>query len=297
MPGSILIRGMSGLGDNIHQRAIVRAFLAQGEKIWIETPWPVVYADLPSVRCMRRAEHLRTQKKNAVREDENFWRGQLPNNTRRMQITYAPEIVRREGGCVLSAMAASVGMLNARLDFRIPVPEEWREVASALVRREVRGRPILFLRPLMDRSEWGGCPARNPDHEAYAKLLASIRDRFCVISVADLEDGREWLVGPDLEPDIAFHGGELNFETMAGLMSISALVFTTPGFAVPLAQAVETPVACVFGGYEFNTSFIRGAKFTPTLALGPGCGCFRHDHACDKRFDVDEAVAKLKGFL
>jgi len=293
----IYLRGMSGLGDNLHQRAIVRRMLARGDDIWLETPWPIVYADMPQIRCIRRTERLRTQAKNAAREEGAFWRGNVPPHIRRRQITYSPETVRANGGVVLTAMAQSVAILDGPLDFRLPVPPEWRSIAAAMVRTVARGRPIMVYRPLMDRREWGGCKARNPEIADYRALFGAIRDRYCVVSLADLEEGHEWIVGDMPEVDIAFHQGELSFEIMAGLFSVANLIFTSPGFAVVLGQAVETRVACIFGGYETNRSFMAGAGFTPTLAIGKGCGCFRHDHRCDKTLDVRESVAKLKAFI
>jgi len=156
----------------------------------------------------------------------------------------------------------------------------------------------MLYRPLQERAEWGGCRNRNPDHAAYAELFRSIRDRFFVVSVADFEPGREWMVGEPVEADLEFHNGELDFETIAGLTRMASLVFTPPGFAVVLAQAVETPVACVFGGYENSKSFSGGARFSQYLGIDPirPCHCFSHDHQCKKAIDMPKAIARLKAF-
>src|SRR3546814_11400043 len=42
---SIYVQGMHGLGDNLHQRAILR-HLMQSHEVWLETPWPCIYHDL-----------------------------------------------------------------------------------------------------------------------------------------------------------------------------------------------------------------------------------------------------------
>src|ERR1035437_879363 len=62
----ILIRGMLGLGDNILQRPFVRAAAAQYDDVYLETPWPELYCDLPVHLC-KRPTSLRSQVKNAAK--------------------------------------------------------------------------------------------------------------------------------------------------------------------------------------------------------------------------------------
>jgi ADP-heptose:LPS heptosyltransferase len=162
----------------------------------------------------------------------------------------------------------------------------------------VLDKPILVYRPLVERTEWNGCAARNPDHNAYAELYASVRDRFHVVSIADLVPGKEWMVGHEVEVDQKFHAGELPFETLAGLFSIAAMVFASPGFAVILAQAVETPVVAVFGSYEASYSFSGGARWCPYLGIDPirPCDDFNHSNTKDKTIDVEAAKARIAIF-
>src|SRR3546814_2604756 len=84
------------------------------------------------------------------------------------------------------------------------------------------------------------------------------------------------------------HRGELDFETIAALTKKAGLMFSSPGFAVILAQSVGTPSVCVFGGYEAGYSFSAGAQWAPHLAIEPvnACDCFLHNHSCDKRIDL-----------
>jgi len=72
-------------------------------------------------------------------------------------------------------------------------------------------------------------------------------------------------------------------------------VFTSAGFGVAMAQAVSTPSIVVFGGYESAKSFSLGAKLTPFVAIEPAtpCDCFKHDHACDKRVDLDVQLPRV----
>ncbi len=157
----------------------------------------------------------------------------------------------------------------------------------------------MLYRPLVDRpSDWTGCNARNPDHEAYLALFNSIRDQFFVVSVADLVPNQEWIVGHRIEADAECHAGELEFETLAAVTSMAAIVFCSPGFAAVLAQAVGAPVATVFGGYERSSFFFEGKKSAPVLGIDPinPCECFAHDHACRKAIDIPAAKARLAEF-
>ena len=288
------IFGMHGLGDNLHQRAVIRELLKEHDDIWLETPWPCMYGDLP-VKCIGKTSRLRTQAKNAEREADRFHSGAPPASARVLRVSYPPEFVRSTGS-VLAAMSRVCGVPVG--DFRLSVPDEWLSKADEVIATIRPGRPLMLFRPLMDRSEWGGCLARNPDTAAYRDLYESIRDDFCVVSIADLEDGKEWEVAR-IPADVEFHRGELDVETIAGLICRSALVFSSPGFAIPLAQAVGTPSVCVFGGYENGSSFLAGAQYTPHLPIEPirPCQCFSHTHACDKRIDMPLALSRLSAFV
>jgi ADP-heptose:LPS heptosyltransferase len=295
---------MHGLGDNLHQRGILRQ-LMQRYDVTLESSWVAPYHDLikDGLKVVNKPTSLRTQAKNAKREARLFHKRQ-PVATRTRKVWYSPQEVRANRG-VLSAMCRNCDVSYERADFRLPVPAEWVAAARAAVPTD---RPILVYRPLVERTEWKGCAARNPDHDAYAALYASIRDKFHVVSIADLAPGKEWMVGHDAIAnaqyagaqyvDQRFHAGELPFETLAGLFSCAAMVFAAPGFAVILAQAVETPVAAVFGSYEASYSFSGGARFSPYLGIDPiiPCDDFNHSNTKDKTIDVAAATARLAVF-
>lgn len=285
---------MHGLGDCLHERAICRQ-LMQRHDVTLESSWVAPYHDLikDGLKVVHKPTSLRTQAKNAKREAALFSR-QRPVGARTRKIWYSPQEVRDNGG-VLAAMCRNCDVSYDKADFRLPVPAEWITAARSAVQTD---KPILVYRPLVERTEWNGCAARNPDHDAYAALFDSIRDRFHVVSIADLVPGKEWMVGLAVEADQRFHAGELPFETLAGLFAISTMVFASPGFAVILAQAVETPVAAVFGSYEASYSFSGGARFSPYLGIDPiiPCDDFRHYNTSDKTIDVEAAKTRLAVF-
>lgn len=290
---ALYVIGMHGLGDNLHQRAIVRSWMQEHE-VWLETPWPSVYHDLPGLNLVNKGSRLRTQAKNARREAARFSTKGVQTGAKRIAISYAPELVRQHGS-VLAAMAAHCDVPVG--DFSLPVPDAWKRAADAVIAKT--DKPLMIYRPLVERKEWGGCRNRNPEYSAYAFLFEAIRDRFHVVSVADLEAGKEWMVGDCIEADQEFHAGELSFEILAALMHRAALSYSAPGFATVLAQAVGTPSITVFGGYENSQSFAMGAMLAPTLGIDPinPCQCFSHHHACQKKIDVAKAEQQIKEFI
>jgi hypothetical protein len=140
----------------------------------------------------------------------------------------------------------------------------------------------MVYRPIVQRREWNGAN-RNPDPQAYAAIFDAVRDGFQVVSVADLVQHDEWIVGPEQKVDVRLHKGELTFEDMAVLWSSAALVFCNAGFAPVLAQAVGTPSITVYGGREcFKTTQRAGEHLAPTLGIDPDqtCDCMSERHVC-----------------
>lgn len=298
MRDALLIHGMHGLGDNLHQRAVIRQLMNRHD-IWLETPWPCVFHDMvgPHLRLLDKGSRLRTQNKNAFRERAAFSRVVVPPGAKELKVWYRQEDVKKYG--FLGAMMDYCGCATETADFRLPIPVSWRSKAAALLNGLDPGKPIMIYRPLVERTEWNGCASRNSDHAAYADLLASIRDRFFVVSVADLVPGQEWIVSRAIEADATYHAGELDFETLAALTARAALMFCSPGFAIALSQAVGTPTVCIFGGHENSRHYIDGARFAPFLGIDPiePCECFSKNHKCRKAIDMPVALRKLREFV
>lgn len=298
----VLLDGMHGLGDNIHQRAVVRRLHRAGHDVWLKTPWPCIYHDFVGDRfhLVGRGYTLRTQAKNAKRERAVYSAAPVPRNATTMRVWYDYASIRTAGTFLGGMLRTTLGRAADDVtlaDFTLPVPTAWRYKAAAFLGRP--DRPVMFLRPLVERTEWGGCAKRNPDFEAYAALFNSIRERFFVVSVADIVPGIEGTVGRKLEADLTLHAGELDAEALAGMMSLASLTFCSPGFAIVMAQAVGTPVVCVFGGHESSRFYLHGHRYNPTLGIDPikPCECFSRTHNCDKRIDIPAATARITNFV
>ena len=286
---------MLGLGDNLHQRAVVRDLLERHD-VFLQTPWPALYHDLPVHLLPPRETSLRTQRKNARREQAAY-RARPPVGARSQRVWYTHDEIRRHGS-FMAAMAANCGTRSN--DFRLPIPDGWELRAEAWRRRwqalNPAGKPLMLYRPLVERTEWNGCAARNPDAEAYAALARSLCARYFVVSVADLQPGVEWIVSPDIGADVECHAGELTVDVLAAIAATAGLVFCSPGFALVLAQAVGAPCIGVFGGHESGRLY--RSPWNPQLYIEPitPCECFSKTHACNKQIDMPVALQRIEEF-
>lgn len=288
----LVVAGMQGMGDCIHQRAVVRE-LSKRFEVWLETSWPLVYWDMPNVHLLASNTILRTQQKNVARERGQFETA-APRGAQVIRVS-SPSRRIMALGSVLAAMSETAGVRVG--DFRLPVRDEWLEKADAVLAKA--DRPVMFFRPLTVRKEWTGAQTRNPRPEHYAALFEAIREQFYVVSVADLVPGAEWIVGDELPADLKLHKGELDAEALFGVVARADLVFTSPGFGTVLGQALGRPGVTVFGGYEDARSFSVGAAYAPWLPIQPQhpCPCWSHTHACPKDIDVPSAIGKLTEFV
>jgi hypothetical protein len=299
----LVIQGHHGLGDNLHQRAIIRELLKTRE-VWLETSWAALYHDMiqDGLHLIRRPVRLRTQNKNAIRESALFNRKPIPPRAPRIRLHYNG--AANEFGTpktILHAMmrSAGAGLRYEDMNYSLPIPDEWFAGLGAFP-LPTDERPVCVYRPLTIRPEWQGNERRNAQELQYAQLFSAIRAGFFVVSVADLEIRQEWITGPMLaKPDLTLHRGELNFEQLAALFSYADLVYTSSGFASILAQAVDTPVISVIGGYErahwhaTKPDIYCGIEPINPCACSRG-NCIRH---CTKKLDVDAAVRTVTEFL
>lgn len=317
-PPAWYLQGMHGMGDNLHQRGIVRHLMSRAP-VWLETSWPWVYHDLvgPRLHLVAKGAPVAVYARNARREADAFSAQAVPAGAVPLRVQWQATDMRALAGAerieersILAAFCRRVGVpLRDCLDFRLPIDADWNAQAQMWIDRWRAARiaahpgappkPLMIVRPLVERSWWKGCTRRNPDHAVYRQIYEALRPHFFTVSVAELVPGEEWEVGEPLQTDVRLHAGELPMPVLAAVMARAAMVYTSPGFAVILAQAVSTPSIVVHGGYESARSFAGGAYYTPTLSIEPvtPCECFSHEHPCDKRTDVAAAVRRVGEFV
>ena len=270
----MLIHGMRGLGDNLFMRPFIKAL---PKPVYLDTPWPELFRDIPDVHFVQPQTTLRTQAKNIARHSQ--WEVAPPRQPAR-HIRYGAE-------GIIQGMTASFGVEPAEFDLP-PLPSS-----------PETGKYVV-VRPATVRSEWRA-DTRNPDPEYIYRAAWEARlAGYTVISVADLEEGKEWLVGGVSFPaDIEYHKGELPVEQLLALVQGASAVIGGIGWIVPACLAAKVPAWIICGG--------QGGYNAPELICPPGstitfavpdnfCRCRLKQHGCDKRIsNYDTKLADWAG--
>lgn len=262
----MIIQSMRGLGDNIYQRGFVKA---AGGPLWLDTPWPELYRDLPQVRFLRPSTTLRTQSKNIDLQPGDCWQAP-PRRARQIRVQYgATGIVR--------GMKRSFG--HAPHAFDLP---------------DFGGSPIsgryAVVRPVTVRSEWQA-ESRNPLPEYVDECAAQLRaEGLTVVSVADLADGLEWALEPLPAADIVLHHGQLRVRELLALVRGADVVVGGIGWLLPAAIAAGVPGWFICGGQGgYNApELLTSSKYMDLSRIAFAvpdafCRCREKRHNCDKR--------------
>lgn len=266
----MIIHGMMGMGDCLYQRAFIKQM---PKPLYLSTPWPFIYSDLPDVHFIRPQTNLRTQAKNIARHADWIM---PPGRQPARQIRYGAE-------GIIPGMTACFGVMPGEFDLP-PLPPS-----------PVEGEYVV-VRPATVRSEWRA-DTRNPDPKylEMASELAAERG-YTVISVADVEEGKEWFVGDNPYGHLNYHKGELPVEQLLALVKGAAAVIGGIGWLVPAALSAKVPAWIICGGQGgFNApELICPAKSTITFAVPDNfCRCRQKIHNCDKRIsDYDAKLAQ-----
>jgi ADP-heptose:LPS heptosyltransferase len=306
--------GMYGIGDCVHQRAILKHLLPDFD-VWLETCHVWCHLDLIEqygLKLVLRPTRLWGHWQNIVKEQQQYhgiYRAKcsIPRTTRVIRNWYHKHEIDKYGS-ILEAMMGVSGLDGKTPDFTLPMRDQWLEEASHFLQR-VHGndqRPLMIYRPIVHRKEWRETSRRNPHSEDYATLYKEARKGFFVISLANLGTrGEETIEGPqETDVDYTSHQGELSMAAMAALYSLADITFCNPGNAPVLAQAVGTPSVIVYGGREsYGTTQRAGAHLAPTLGVDPipPCDCHGVVHKCrqncTKRIDVPDALSRIREFI
>ncbi|HBO6772061.1 TPA: hypothetical protein L4844_004217 [Pseudomonas aeruginosa] len=265
----MLIRSMQGLGDSI----FCRAFLKKYPGSFVETPWPQILKDL-DVKCVRPTTQLRTQLRNIQRD--HAWHA--PVGGPQLRIAYGRDPIIQG---LRKAFRCEPGEFDLP-DFG-PSPVEGR---------------YALVRPATVRAEWRA-DSRNPLPEYIASAAAEMRHRgYKVVSVADLEPGKEWALDPLPPADIHFHKGELPVEQLLALLQHAAAVIGGIGWIVPAAIAAKVPAWIICGGQggynspEHITDKCMDLSRITFAVPDRFCRCTLKEHNCDKRItDYDRKFA------
>jgi hypothetical protein len=264
---------MWGLGDNIFSRPFVRAAAKQYE-LYLETPWPELYADL-DIKFVRGTRKLRTQQKNMARQPPDCW--SPPLATREIRIGYD-----LGSHSIITAMELRWAFRKVAFD---PALFDLPYMGHSPINSD---RPIAVVRPVSVRSEWRN-EARNPRPEYVNLLAAELMATHTVVAVADLAESEEWVVG-DLPPAHRYYlSGQLAVRELLALVRDADVVIGGVGWIVPAGLALKVKTFVVLGG--------QGGHNAPEKITDPRldltrigfaiperfCRCTNMLHNCDKQ--------------
>jgi hypothetical protein len=271
---TIFIRGMWGLGDNIYQRPFVRELASSQKEIYLETPWPELYEDIPNVYFVRGNRALRTQLKNMALQKPMRW-SRIPTYATVKQISY-----NMRSGSIITDMAASFGLPNFKPILDLPKVEPYKGTGA------IQERPIALIRPVTVRTEWTNT-ARNPLPEYIEQITRELMKTHYVILVADVVARFETLVGNLPAHHAAFIHGQLILDRLLALVAVSDIIVGGVGWIVPASIAAQKRAFIVLGG--------QGGHNRPEKLIAPYwehqlgfaipedfCQCVNMKHNCSK---------------
>ncbi|WP_237929957.1 hypothetical protein [Buttiauxella sp. S19-1] len=289
MPEKFYFDGMHGIGDNINQRSFVKALADKGHEIWLKTPLPEIYSDIPGVHFVRTCTPLRTQKLSEQCSQVQFV--EAPLGVPRQRIFYGNGHLLQ--GSIFDAMEQQFGIAPAPLDLPSYEPANIKTTA---------GKPIAVIRPTSERVEWHNA-SRGPLNQYIDDVSRQLAAAgFHVISIADVQEGQEWI--PDGEPFAhqKFHHGELSIWEMLALVECADIVLTGACVVMHAALAYGKPMICLQGGNGGNNHHSkvtdpRCMDLSQALFIYPDnyCRCQEMKHQCEKT--ISNLAEKVQPFI
>ena len=279
------IQAMQGLGDTIYSRPFIKAAVARGEEVWLKTSWPQLFQDLP-VKCVSPGNvGLRTQHKNI-----NLAAAACLYERPIRSVSWQSWHYVSQPNISISA-ALNKGLPLGELDdWRLDLPQ------FPIAARTSGSRPYIIVRPCTIRSEWRA-DNRNCDPWYIKRAAEHLAADYQLVSVADLDEGKEWAIDPFPKTDVQFHRGELDLPALMSLVQHAAAIVSPVGWAVPAALAARKPLLCIAGGQGGNNSPAR--LVDPRIDTGlihwampdDYCRCKAWTHACNRKItNIDQHI-------
>lgn len=286
-PSEALVNSMRGMGDNIFQRPYVATLCGLYDKVFIDTPWPHLYADMPSNLILVPPQtNLRTQAKNINVNSHMYAEGvSSPTATR-----YRPSYRLRHSRSIYRDFDNRIPRTG--FFFHMDPPESW---ANDLPFDP--SEPFCLVRNTTTRREWF-VKNRNCRNE-YLQFAAELYKDFTgckIIEIADIDNDIEKIDGEHIKvADLRLTKGELSHPNLIWAFKNAASVISCTGFALPLTQMVRANALIIFGGYELPKWFEHEEHDCPdVLTITPDnpCGCYIKNHNCN--LEISEGRLRKK---
>lgn len=271
----MIIKTMSGLGDCIYMRPMIRKLPAHG--LSLITPWPQVFQDLGPIKFVYpKYERLRTQSDNIAKFPIDFWH---PYQEPDLQ----PKYIIPEEGIVQAFCKCFLGHQPKWLNNDWEPQTQWLG-PNPFPRAE---KPICLIRPTTLRSEWM-TTSRGPNPDYLQRFVDQYKSKYYIVSIASIKEGQEWyekkLVGCD-----EYIEDSPTFEKTYHMFFTADLIVCSVSFWVPMALAMNKKTICIYGGHvppsKIADSRIKRPNYRE-LVPEPFCACYQNVHKCNKNIDL-----------
>ena len=294
--------GPNGFGDNFYLRCLVRHLVKKYETVYIRTALPEAYWDIPNVKFVYNDRlDLRTQLNHCKKYHKDTW-SKVPLGTKELQWSACLPLYRQrsfqkhltEDRSVTKFIQEENNIKD--FDFSFPLKDEWIISAKKVIESlDNKGKKICIIRPPTVRKEWPAI-SRNPKIEHIQLLIDKYKKEYYFISIADIEQYEEWLDG-DLDGiDKRFHHGEIPITTIFGLIKLTDMMITYPGFFTLIAIVLRSKCFCIFGGLQTHDHLFNenmGLENFEYVIPEPFCNCFDMAHKCNKEIPEEKIIKKF----
>jgi len=292
----VLVRSMQGIGDTIYSRPFVKMLIQDGHAVYLKTVLPELFSDLPVKFIDPGLSDYRTQKKAQLTSTVKY--ASRNKFDREINPFYGHAELKRHGIVAHTELAFGYEAGSTKPIFDLP------RFHVKLPYEQIKGKKIAVIKPVTLRKEWL-CSSRAPEPEYVGWCSRMLRDSgYFVISIADCEEGEEWLDGSEPFAHLKLHKGELGLTGTLGLLQNTSIAVGGSGFIIPAAIAAKTNLFVVFGGrgrydnphkvFDLRMNMKKIGWALPTSF----CRCSAMEHDCDKTIkDLDSQFYRFMGSI
>lgn len=280
---NVLVINMAGIGDNIYILPFIK-ILAKTNQVYIKTPLPKIFKDVPNIKFIKFDETYRTQQKSLINDNTVY--SILPKNIYK---TYAPQYAGKEllENSIVGSFYNQFNIpYHEKLEWKLPSFEN--ELGNFLSKIP-KDRKIAIIRPATIRKEWE-VSTRNPNPNYIAWCCKTLNEAgYYTIAIADLKAGEEWLVDNiDVPAQLKLYKGELGIYGTLELLKHAEIVISGSGFCVPASISSNSNLFLILGGrlmYDGISKTLHPSMNLSKIGIAlpdKPCKCTLNSHDCTK---------------
>ena len=292
---NIFVDGYLGFGDNLYQLPFVRHLAKKYKTVYVRTPIPEIYHSIKNVKFVNLEVNLRTQKKHIENQiDIKFY--DIPKDT---AILHWPHYWKGYLQDLSITEYFNLTMPLTEYDYLYKPKQEWIEDAKRLIKSWNTKKKICIIHRPTIRNEWKHY-SRNARPEYYQLILDNFPDDYYYVDIADVEEGKEWFVKPEVEGiDRSYIHGEIPIRTLLGLMYLSNMVITSNSFFMAMGIFMNVKTFTLFGGSQ-KPKYFRDPRMDlnnyEEVKPYPFCNCLLPKHNCNTYIPENHIINKFAEF-